>query len=583
MIVHRILALVLALCSGQALAQLNTTTAQLLVENLLSTQNPLLVVEEIAHNGLTVEPVGNGYAVSVAQPHLPGRPAFFPDMEFTLTPRTQDLIDVKVTKIPTTANISDGGHVTFTPTVFRGLYSQTARGFETLELSFVDFTYNHREVQFSIDQFDVEMRTRDQVSQLSFLVEGYTADIQDVIDVQESVGNLELTLSLPSNQSQAGDVLHLANLFFDTIVRAGREDTNLIRQARPLPSDLQGLTFEFSLSDWVPQWMALRDETMREVMAATHIPRLSIRGDVVPLAPTQSDLVFEMEVDGFDVRFPENETLTSTIGGMRFAFAFRGIQTSLIGDLISQEEGMQSTATGLLLGSFGGVHVSAEIENLEAVSAAENAHLVLDQAGFELDITSPYAGAPNTKDVRLNLSLSRLDAAYPSVLEALDPAWSILLEPALPNILDLRLDVRAVPGDIWRGLVGLVADIQDMPGDTASVAEVLSLTLDGTRYVSDLFTANMGGTLSLAPDAPLFSVGDLRLEISELRALIAAMQRSARIPDKTVAQFLTLGSVGLATIAGFAEQSPDGTALFNFEFQQDGLPTINGRSLPVSF
>ena len=100
---------------------------------------------------------------------------------------------------------------------------------------------------------------------------------------------------------------------------------------------------------------------------------------------------------------------------------------------------------------------------------------------------------------------------------------------------------------------------------------------------ADITMALEGDTLTVSPGASLLAVGDLQLSLANLRGVIGAMQRSARVPDRTLAQFLTLGSVGLATIAGFAERDEQGREIFTFQFQQDGFPTINGRPLPVGF
>jgi len=157
-----------------------------------------------------------------------------------------------------------------------------------------------------------------------------------------------------------------------------------------------------------------------------------------------------------------------------------------------------------------------------------------------------------------------------------------LFSPGLPQELGMVVSITALPSEVWVGLASLFFDTSGFPIDLAD-APVLSLSLDGTHYESDLVNAQLGGILTFSPGASLLATGDLNLTIDDLRGLIVAMQRSARVPERNLAQLLTLGSVGLATIASFAERDEEGREFFSFGFQQDGFPTINGRPLPIGF
>ena len=184
----------------------------------------------------------------------------------------------------------------------------------------------------------------------------------------------------------------------------------------------------------------------------------------------------------------------------------------------------------------------------------------------------------------LNLHLAGMAVEAPWLSAALEPAWSSLLQPALPELLNLNLKVSSwVPSKAWRSVTGFFVSPDDLPRDTTSLAALPSLSFDGTVYESDLMTAQLDGLLTYAPGAPLLAVGDLRLELTNLRALIGAMQRAARLPNRQLAQALTLGSIGLATLGSFAERGEGNTAILNVEFQPDGLPTVNGRPLPIGF
>ena len=589
----RFLLILFALGPSSAFAQFGQKQAETLVETLLSTQNPLVVVTEIAHGGLVSTAVsGGGYRVQVQAPRLPGRTAFGENLEFTLMPQTADLIQVRVSNIQPTFQTQDAGALSFTPTVFTGLYSLADQGFESLKFSMEDLAYAHPDLRFSLDVFDLDMRREAGKDRLTFNAQGYAADLQDVVDAQETVGSLSLTLTLPENQTRAGDLLHLTHRVFEALVGTNVEEAkgdgdnavaiNASGKARALPTDLRGLSFDMSLRDWAPKWMALRDNGTREIMSDSQIPHIAVRGEVVPMGQGLADVVVNVGLDGMQITAPDG-ILTANADAMGLTLALRGIESAQIGDLFAKADGVQSAAFGAILGSFNALEVQATAANLAAASPAQAAQAALSGARFDFHIRSPRPGAPNSKDMALGLGLTGLDAAYPSLLTAFEPAWSTLLQPALPETFDLQMDVQAIPGDMWRGLAGMFVDPQILPQDTTTVTAVPSLTLDGTQYISDLVNAKIDGTLTFAPGASLFAVGDVRLEISNLRPLIAAMQRSARVPDRTIAQFLTLGSVGLATIAGFAVPAENGNALFVFEFQQDGFPTINGRPLPVGF
>ena len=493
---------------GSVAAQLNSEQAERLVETLLSTQNPLVVVEEIAHDGLTVTPEGDGYRVQVQSPRIPGRTAFGSDLEFTLEPQTNDLVQVRVSNIQPSVSMGDGEQLSFTPTTFSGLYSIATQGFESLRLGVSDLAYTHPDLKFSLNSLDLNMREEGDLMLLTFAAQGYAADLQDVVDAQETVGALNLTLAMPKGQAKAGDLLHLANRVFEILVDAGAETTNSQGKSRTLPTDLQGLSFELVVSDWAPKWMALRDEGTRDIMSDSQVPNITVRGEVVPTGQGLADLLFNVSLDGATMTAPEG-ALAAKADLMGGTIILRGIEASKIGDLFSEAEGAQSAALGAILGSFAELDVSAVASGLSAASPAEDAQVALSSTRFDLTIASPRSGAPNSKDIDLGLSLASLDAAYPFLLSAFEPAWSTLLQPALPEAFNLQMNVDAVPGEIWRSLAGLFVDSGSLPQDTVAVTEIPSLTLDGTQYVSDLVNANIGGTLTFAPGASLFAVGNL--------------------------------------------------------------------------
>ncbi len=591
---HRFFFALAWLGAASAQAQLGGTQAQLIVESLLSTQNPLLVVSEIAYDDLLIRPKGRGFEAQIMGPRLPGRPAFSTDLSLTLAPKTRDLVEVFVKDIRTTMTMADGGRLSFRPTYFNGTYSLSRQGFDRLALGLEDLAYDHPVGRFSLEQFDMRLGPLEGVPTLAMTAVGFAADMQDVADYQESVEQLEVRLALANEAATGGDVLVLLNGLFDLLVDSGQEALNQGGKARPLPSDLSGLSLSVSLQDYRPRWMALRDQGPRETMALTTLGNFTLQADLaapnvgqdlgqdldqVPsqnlsliIAGTLSDLSIDAPSGVLDVR----------VGAANFGLNITGLRRDQTHQLLAKGQGVQTAALSHLIGHMGALQLRGEAQDVRLDSTAEQANFALDDGGFNLNFRSPYTGLPNTKDMGLSLRLNALQLDYPDLVAGYEPAWSTLLQPALPKHLDLRLKIGAIPGAIWRDLFGLFVETRYFPTDEGQ-APVMSLTLDGTRYQSDLVGANLDGTLTYAPDADLLAIGDLRLALSDLRPVIAAMQRAARVPDRTLAQFLTFGSVGLAAILGFAEEDADGWKMFSFEFQQSGFPTINGRPLPVGF
>ena len=587
---HRFFLALAWLGASSAQAQFGGTQAQLIVESLLSTQNPLLVVSEIAYDDLLIRPKGRGFEAQVMGPRLPGRPAFSTDLSLTLTPKTRDLVEVFVKDIGTTMTMADGARLSFRPTYFSGTYSLSRLGFDQLALGLEDLDYAHPVGRFSLEQFDMRLDASEGVPTLTMTAVGFAADMQDVADYQESVERLEVRLALANGAATGGDVLVLLNGLFDLLVDSGQEALNQGGKARPLPSDLSGFSLSLSLQDYRPRWMALRDQGPRETMALTTLGNFTLQVDLaapdagqdLDQVPSQDlSLIVAGTLSDLSVDAPRG-VLDARVGAANFGLNMTGLDRDQIRQLLAEGEGVQTAALSHLIGHMGALQLRGEAQDVRVGSAAERASFALDDGGFNLNFRSPYAGLPNTKDMGLSLRLNALALDYPDLVAVYEPAWSTLLQPALPQHLDLRFKVGAIPGAIWRDLLGLFVETRQFPIDQGQ-APVMSLTLDGTRYESDLVGANLDGTLTFAPDADLLAVGDLRLALSDLRPLIAAMQRAARVPDRTLAQFLTFGSVGLAAILGFAEEGTDGWKVFNFEFQQSGFPTINGRPLPVGF
>lgn len=579
--IFRFLAII-GLSTSAAWSQLSQNEATQIAETILSNQNPLVVIEEVAHDGLTVTPQGNGYLVQVAGPRLPARAAFAPTMDFTITPVDGDLVQVQVTGIANASNMSDGGQVSFRPTVFQGLYSRQDAGFQSLQFGLSDLAYAHPVGGFSAQRFETDLRLRDGFYELSMSVRGFAADFQDAMDFQESAGQLELLLYINADQGSGADLLFTANRIFELLVDPGDEATNLSGKNRALPEDLMGLRMEIGVSDLRSRWLALRDQGPREVMSDVRVSNLFARGSVNPGTDGLATLLLNFGLNDIIVESPD-DLLDGEIDTAAINLTLGGFDSRLLSQLFSAEEGAQTAAFSQLIGGLALLDITGVTQGISVQSPANNASFNLQQGDFRVELSAPYPGAPNYKDAVIELDVDQMQLAYPDLTAGLEPAWTNLLSPALPEVFDLRLSTKAVPGDLWKGVAALFFDTDLFPQDTATPDQITSLSLDGTRYVSDLVNAELGGELTLDPDASLFAVGNLTLEMNNLRPLIGAMQRSARVPDRTIAQFLTLASVGLATIAGYAPPNADGTQSFNFEFQQSGFPTINERPLPVGF
>ena len=171
---------------------------------------------------------------------------------------------------------------------------------------------------------------------------------------------------------------------------------------------------------------------------------------------------------------------------------------------------------------------------------------------------------------------------YPSETEALEPAWSVFVQPILPQVLDFNLSVSSIPGPLWTGLAGVCW----MPINSLRIAQP-------NRFACRFFwtaqpfnpissTTLLDGGVTYNPDAQFGAVGRIDLTINNLRPVIGAMQQGARVPNTTLSQALTLASIGLATIMGMADRTDDGQMRFALNWGA-GLPQINGRDLPVRF
>ena len=226
---------ILGLTAGTAWSQLSQDEATRIAETILSNQNPLVVIEEVAHDGLTVTPQGNGYLVQVAGPRLPARSAFAPQMDLTLTPIDSDLVQIQVTSLAKAADLADGGKVSFRPTVFQGAYSRRDAGFASLQFGLSDLAYEHPVGGFSMERFETDLRLQDGEYRLKLSAQGFAADFQDVMDFQESVGRLDLLAYIDANQGSGADLIFTANRIFELLVDPGAEDTNQSGKNRALP------------------------------------------------------------------------------------------------------------------------------------------------------------------------------------------------------------------------------------------------------------------------------------------------------------------------------------------------------------
>ena len=573
---------ILGLTAGTAWSQLSQDEAKRIAETLLSNQNPLVVIEEVAHDGLTVTPQGNGYLVQVAGPRLPARIAFAPQMDLTLTPIDSDLVQIQVTSLAKAADLADGGKVSFRPTVFQGAYSRRDAGFASLQFGLSDLAYEHPVGGFSMERFETDLRLQDGEYRLKLSAQGFAADFQDVMDFQESVGRLDLLAYIDANQGSGADLIFTANRIFELLVDPGAEDTNQSGKNRALPENLLGLRFELSVSDLRSRWLALRDQGPREVMSDVQVRDLFVRGSVDPDSDGRATLLVNFGLNDSVMESPGG-LLDGAINTVAMNLTLGGFDVRLLSELLSSEEAAQRAAFSEIVGNLARLDITGLAQGVVTDSPAQEASFALAQGNFRVELNAPYPDAPNYKDAVIALGIDRLELTHPALVAGLEPAWTNLLAPALPKTLELRLSIKAVPGDLWKGIAALLFDTDLFPQDRTAPDQATELILDGTRYASELVNAELGGTLTLDPAASPFVLGNMTLEMNNLRTLIAAMQRSARIPDRTLAQFLTLGSVALATIAGYAPPSADGTQSFDFEFQQSGFPTINGRPLPVGF
>lgn len=567
---------------GSAWAQLSQLEATRIAETILSNQNPLVVIEEISHDGLVITPKGNGYNVLVQGPKFPSHDAFAPSIEFTMTPVDGDLVQVQITQLAGASETESGGNLTFRPSVFQGLFSRADRGFQSLQFGMSNMAYVNAENSFGIDRFETNLTRKEGRYELKIAGLGFKANFQDVMDFDESAAAFNLIFAIDERNGNGGDLLFVANRVFELMLDPGNEDTNTLGKERPLPADLQGLSLEVSVQGLESGWLALRNETNRETIADVLIDSIFIRGGVIDAGNGLSSMQINFGVNGMKVKTPDSlVSAEAEIFALNIDMA--GIDSKLLPELFAKGEGAQTTALSKLVGQMQALEVVALGKAIDVNSPDLDAFITLSQGDFRVALDAPYNGAPNFKDVTVEIDIHDLQGDYPEAVEAIEPAWTSMVEPALPSVLEMRLAAKAIPSDIWKGVASIILDAKQFPQDTSVPNVITSVSLDGTTYGSKLVNALVGGTLTLNPDAPLFAVGELSLELDNLRPLIGAMQRSARVPNRTLAQFLTLGSVGLATISGYAERTDRNTQLFVFDFVEDGMPTINGRPLPAGF
>ena len=446
-----------------------------------------------------------------------------------------------------------------------------------------DLAYQQGDNQFTLDRFEVDLATKQGAHILNLRARGFAADFQDVMDFKESAGELTLSLSIDENQAKSSDLMVIANRFFEALIDPGFENTNAAGRARVIPDSLVGLRFNLSLRDFKTHWLALRDQGPRETLASLDLGALVLSGSVEQSGVgDRARLSLTMSLENANLN-QGDDAMAAQAAAFGLRFILEGMDPEIFSQLFSGQEGGQSAALGQLLAHMDTLSISGTGTDLHVESVGESALLSLPSGGFEMRVSSPYVGAPNYKDVALALDLDGLKMAYPALTAGLEPAWSELIEPILPDLLDLRLEMTTLPGDVWMGVSSLLIDRDAFVKDTTPPAQSMAIRFDGTHFRSQLLEARLSGTLTLDPDAAAFAVGNLKLELNDLRALMAAMQRAARVPNRTMAQLFTLGSVGLAAISGYGEPGGNETQIFNFEFQKESFPTINGRALPIDF
>ena len=577
----RLLSISFLIFSSFARAELDEREALVIVESLLSSQNPLLVLREISYDEVSLSQTSAGFIAQVLNPRLPARPAILPSLTIDLRERDSDLTEVRITDIQTTSEMLDGAILSFRPIVFSGLYSRANNGFEMLQFGLADLTYQHPSGQFLIKDLNMSLTRKNGFPTLDLIVNGFSADMQDVADFKESIDNFTLSLRLSNSEANGGDLLVLTNKLFAGLVDSGQEGKNAIGKDRSPPQDLSGLDLELTLSNLSTRWMALRDQGPRETIAHTTLEQAVVQGNVSLDSDGYQSMFFSIEADGISIDSPDAKFLARVDGGV-FDFQIEGLTKNDTAGLLFAKDRSQPALLGQLFGNLRAISINGGISNFRVESADEPGFFELAEAGASLTILSPFVMTPNSKNVELIVNIGSMGVDYPLLTQAYEPAWSNLFSPGLPQELGMVVSITALPSEVWVGLASLFFDTSGFPIDLAD-APVLSLSLDGTHYESDLVNAQLGGILTFSPGASLLATGDLNLTIDDLRGLIVAMQRSARVPERNLAQLLTLGSVGLATIASFAERDEEGREFFSFGFQQDGFPTINGRPLPIGF
>ena len=568
--------------SNAAWAQLSELEATRIAETILSNQNPLVVVEEISHDGLFIASEGNGYAVVVNGPRLPGRDAFMEAMEFTLRPIDGDQVQVQITSLPQTVETATGGALTLRPTLFKGIFSRADRGFQSLQLGISDLVYVHPEATLSIGRFETDLRKERGVYELTIFVQDFQSDIQDTIDVKETAEAFTFMLSIDANQGNGGDLLFIANALLELITGPGQEDTNTLGKDRPLPADLMGLEFEVALEGLETLWLALMDQGARRTISQTSLGDVFIRGGIVPDEAGQARANINFGLN--DIRLITPDSLVSGSADIfSLEVTMDGLDSRLISQLFSDADKAQTMALSRLIGGMSVLEVYALGKQIDLSVPSDEAFFQLMQGDFYFSVSSPTPDAPNEKDISLGLDLRDLRGDYPSETTALEPAWSAFVKPILPQVLDLNIDVSAFPGELWKGLAGIFMDTQAFPQDRGSPRGRPTLSLDGTLFQSELINARLNGGVTYNPDAQFQAVGEIEMILNNLRPLIGAMQRGARVENRTISQALTLGSIGLATIMSMAERTEDGQMRFVFDLGEAGLPKINGKDLPVRF
>ena len=372
-----------------AQAQLSQLEATRIAETILSNQNPLIVVEEIAHDGLVLSPEGNGYRVAVRAPRLPGRAAFMDAMEFMLTPLNGDLVQVQITSLPQTAQTSDQGALTLRPTVFNGVFSRADLGFQSLQFGVSDLIYVHPDLSFSIGRLEVDLENQGGVYTLDFNAKNYKSDIRDTMDFRETIDGINLQLSVDEDFGNGGDLLFIANALAEMIADPGQEDTNTLGKERPLPTDLMSLKIDMAIQGMNTTWLALVENGPRRTIAETQLANIALRGGIVPDTGGAARATFDMTLGGVNVQAPD-ALLNGSANNASFNFSIDGLDSQRIAQLFSDADGAQTAALSHLIGHVSTLNMVALAQGVDIEIPDDDAFLDLSEGTFYPFPNQPY-------------------------------------------------------------------------------------------------------------------------------------------------------------------------------------------------